>query len=158
MSLPQPLHFSAALALVKSKPKHLTIQGQYLPAPAEIQSDILPDYIENLRDCIETSCHHDRTIRHLNTSAFWQKQYDHLHRVLEKEQDAKFVLQEENNALQAQITQLLARSKPGRKRKSAEEVEPETIKKMKAGTIAIAEFGPAADVDPGLTVHVLYQT
>lgn len=111
----------------------------------------------NLRDCIRTSHRHGRTVRHLNTSAFWQNQYDHLHCELEKEQDAKFVLQQENDALQAQVTQLVARSKPGRKRKSAEQEEPETIKKMKAGTIAIAEFGPAADVDPGLASRVLYQ-
>ena len=69
--------------------------------------------------------------------------------MLEKEQDIRFILQKETEALQAQIAQLQARSKPGRKRKSAEQEEPETVKKMKAGTIAIAEFGPAADVDPG---------
>ncbi|KAG9725076.1 hypothetical protein KCU73_g13265, partial [Aureobasidium melanogenum] len=132
MSLPQPLHLSSALALVKSKPKHLTIQ----------------EHIQNLRDCIGTSHRDGQTVRHLNSSTFWQKQYDDLYRVIEKERDARFILQKENDALQAQVTKLLAQSKPGRKRKSAEQEEPETIKKMKAGTVAIAEFGPAVDVDP----------
>ncbi|KAG9517293.1 Cullin-domain-containing protein, partial [Aureobasidium melanogenum] len=132
MSLPQPLHLSSALALVKSKPKHLTIQ----------------EHIQNLRDCIGTSHRDGQTVRHLNSSTFWQKQYDDLYRVIEKERDARFILQKENDALQAQVTKLLAQSKPGRKRRSAEQEEPETIKKMKAGTVAIAEFGPAVDVDP----------
>ncbi|KAG9668217.1 Cullin-domain-containing protein, partial [Aureobasidium melanogenum] len=132
MSLPQPLYLSSALALVKSKPKHLTIQGHY----------------QNLRDCIEISHRNGQTVRHLNPSTFWQKQYDDLYCVIEKERDARFILQKENDALQAQVTKLLARSKPGRKRKSVEQEEPETIKKMKAGTVAIAEFGPAVDVDP----------
>ncbi|KAG9515965.1 Cullin-domain-containing protein, partial [Aureobasidium melanogenum] len=132
MSLPQPLHLSSALALVKSKPNHLTIQ----------------EHIQNLRDCIGTSHRDGQTVRHLNSSTFWQKQYDDLYRVTEKERDARFILQKENDTLQAQVTKLLAQSKPGRKRKSAEQKEPETIKKMKAGTVAIAEFGPAVDVDP----------
>ncbi|KAH0345986.1 Cullin-domain-containing protein, partial [Aureobasidium melanogenum] len=132
MSLPHELHISSALALVKSKPKHLTVQ----------------EYIRNLRDCTETSHPDGQTFRQLNPSSFWQKQYDDLYCMLEKEQDARFILQKENEALQAQIAQLQARSKPGRKRKSAEQEEPETVKRMKAGTIAIAEFGPAADVDP----------
>ncbi|KAG9643667.1 Cullin-domain-containing protein, partial [Aureobasidium melanogenum] len=84
----------------------------------------------------------------LNPSAFWQKQYDDLYCVLEKERDARFILQKENEALQAQVTKLLAQSKPGRKRKSAEQEEFEATKKIKAGTLAIAEFGPTADVDP----------
>ncbi|CAD0105902.1 unnamed protein product [Aureobasidium uvarum] len=130
MSLPQALHLSATLALVRSKPKHLTIQ--------------------TLRASIETIHHEGQTLRHLNHSALWQKQHDSLHKVLGKEQDAMFVLQKENEALQAQITQLSARSKPGRKRKMAEQEEPETVKKIKAASIAIAEFGSAADVDPGL--------
>lgn len=77
--------------------------------------------------------------------------------MLEKEQDARFILQKENEALQAQIAQLQARSKPGRKRKSAAQEEPETTKKIKAGTIALAEFGPAVDVDPGFVSHATYQ-
>jgi len=109
----------------------------------------VPEHIQNLRDCIGTSHRDGQTVRHLNSSTFWQKQYDDLYRVIEKERDARFILQKENDALQAQVTKLLAQSKPGRKRKSAEQEEPETIKKMKAGTVAIAEFGPAVDVDPG---------
>ncbi|KAG9950328.1 Cullin-domain-containing protein, partial [Aureobasidium melanogenum] len=134
MSLPHELHISSALALVRSKPKHLTIQ----------------EYIRSLRDCTETSHSDGQTFRQLNPSSFWQKQYEDLCWVLEKEQDARFILKKENEALQAQITQLQARSKPGRKRKAAEQEEPETVKRMKAGTIAIAEFGPAADVDPAI--------
>jgi hypothetical protein len=95
----------------------------------------------------------------LNPSVFWQIQHDGLHYKLEKERDATFVLQKEKEALQAQVTELQARSKPGRKRKSAEQEEPERVKKMKAGTIAIAEFGSAIaefgsaiDVDPGLVL------
>jgi hypothetical protein len=88
----------------------------------------------------------------LNLSVFWQIQHDGLHCKLEKERDATFVLQKEKEALQAQVTELQARSKPGRKRKSAEQEEPERVKKMKAGTIAIAEFGSAIDVDPGLVL------
>ncbi|KAK6004864.1 hypothetical protein QM012_007643 [Aureobasidium pullulans] len=148
MSLPQPLHFSAALALVNSKPNHLTIQGHLSLDPSYFPSDMLPEYLQSLRDCIETSHRNGQTIRHFNRSTFWQKQYDDLQCVLEKEQDARFILQKDNDALQAQVGQLLARSKPGRKRKSLEQEDSETVKKMKAGTIAIAEFGPAADVDP----------
>ncbi|KAH0278158.1 Cullin-domain-containing protein, partial [Aureobasidium melanogenum] len=132
MSLPQPLHLSSALTLVKSKPKHLTIQ----------------EYVQNLRDCIETSQRDGQTIRHLNPSTFWQKQYDDLYGVLEKERDARFIAQKESDALQAQVNKLLAQFKPGRKRKSAEQEESEATKKIKAGTIAISEFGPAADIDP----------
>ncbi|KAH0360986.1 Cullin-domain-containing protein, partial [Aureobasidium melanogenum] len=132
MSLPHELHISSALALVKSKPKHLTIQ----------------EYIRSLRDCTETSHSDGQTFCKLNPSSFWQKQYEDLYCMLEKEQDARFILHKENEALQDQVAQLQAQSKPGRKRKSAEQEEPETMKKMKAGTIAIAEFGPAADVDP----------
>lgn len=122
-----------------------------------MSSDIDPEYFTSLRDCIETSHRDGQTVRHLNTSIFWQNQYHHLHCVLEKEQNAKFVLQQENDVLHAQVTQRSARSKPGRKRKSAEQEEPGMIKKAKAGTIAIAEFGPAADIDPGLASHVLCQ-
>ncbi|KAH0164002.1 Cullin-domain-containing protein, partial [Aureobasidium melanogenum] len=132
MSLPQSLHLSSALTLVKSKPKHLTIQ----------------EYVQTLRDCTETSHRDGQTIRHLNPSTFWQKQYDDLYGVLEKERDARFIAQKESDALQAQVNKLLAQSKPGRKRKSAEQEESEATKKIKAGTIAISEFGPAADVGP----------
>ncbi|KEQ78210.1 hypothetical protein M436DRAFT_78042 [Aureobasidium namibiae CBS 147.97] len=132
MSIPQPLHLAAALALVRSKPKHLTIQA----------------HVQNLRDSIGTIHHDDRTLRQFNLSIFWQKQHDNLYDMFEKEQAATFVLQQENEALQAQITQLSTRSKPGRKRKSAEQEEPGTVKRMKAGTIAISEFGSAADIDP----------
>ncbi|KAI4718403.1 Cullin-domain-containing protein [Aureobasidium sp. EXF-10727] len=132
MSLPQALHLSVALALVKSKPKHLTIQ----------------DYFQTLHASIETIHHDHQALRHLNYSAFWHTQYENLQRALGKERDAMFVLQKENEALQAQITQLSVRSKPGRKRKMAEQEEPETVKKLKAASIAIAEFGSAADVDP----------
>jgi predicted nucleic acid-binding Zn-ribbon protein len=87
----------------------------------------------------------------LDLSTLWRKQHDDLHSTLEKERDAIFVVQNEKEALQAQMTELQARLKPGRKRKSAEQEGPEATKKMKAGTLAIAEFGCAADVDPGLT-------
>ncbi|THW39697.1 Cullin-domain-containing protein [Aureobasidium pullulans] len=108
MSIPQSLNISTALCLIKSKPKHLTVQG-YNP--------------------------------------FWQDQYDGLKAILEKERDATFVLKQQNDTLESQVTQLLARSKPGRKRK-VEQEEPEKVKKLKAGTIAITEFGLAADIDP----------
>ncbi|CAD0081587.1 unnamed protein product, partial [Aureobasidium vineae] len=130
MSLPQALHLSAALAIVKSKPKHLTIQ----------------DYVQTLCASIQTVHHNGQTLRRLNHSTFWQKQHDNLHGALGKELDAMFVLQKENEALQARVTQLVARSKPGRKRKMIEQEEPETVKKIKAASFAIAEFGPAADV------------
>jgi hypothetical protein len=150
MSLPQPLHLSAALTLVESKPKHLTIQGSSpLDLPSS-SSDPLPAYIQRLRDSIENFHYHSKNLRRLNPSIFWQTQHDDLESKLEKERDAVFVLQKEKEALQAQVTELQARSKPGRKRKSAEQDEPKTVKKMKAGTIAIAEFGSAIDVDPGL--------
>jgi hypothetical protein len=155
MSLPQPLHLSAALTLVESKPKHLTIQGDSLSVLPNIPTDSLPAYIQSLRDSIEKSHHDGRDLRHLNLSTFWRKQHDDLHDTLEKERDAVFVLQKEKEALQAQNTDLLARSKPGRKRKSDEQEEPVTAKKIKAGTMAIAEFGCAADVDPGLTSQYL---
>lgn len=109
--------------------------------------------MQTLRDSIETIHHDGQTLRRFNPSIFWQKQHDDLHDMLEKERAATFVLQKENEVLQAQITQLSARSKPGRKRKSAEQEEPETVKKIKAGTIAIAEFGSAIDIDPGLTLR-----
>jgi hypothetical protein len=149
MSLPQPLHISAAFALVGSKPKHLTIQGNLLFELPGISSDLLLAYIQNLRDSIESIRQDDQTLRSLNFSTFWQKQHDDLHETLEKERGAMFVLQEEREALQAQITQLEARSKSGRKRKSAEQEESKTTKKMKAGTVAMTEFGSAVDVDPG---------
>ncbi|KAI5205211.1 Cullin-domain-containing protein [Aureobasidium subglaciale] len=126
MALQQPLHFTAALVLVKAKPKHLSI----------------------LRKYIRTTNRNGQTHRELDHSAFWQNQYDTLRDTLEKERDDMFVLQQQNEALQAQVTQLLARSKPGRKRKSAEQETLETVKKMKASTIAMAEFGLSADVDP----------
>ena len=151
MSIPQPLHLSAALALVKSKPKHLTVQGNCLSHLLSILADLLTAHVQNLRDSIETIHHDGQTLRRFDSSKFWQKQHDDLHDMLQKERAATFVLQKENEALQAQITQLSARSKPGRKRKSAEQEEPETVKKIKAGTIAIAEFGSAIDIDPGLT-------
>jgi hypothetical protein len=151
MSLPQPLHVSAAFALVESKPKHLTIQGNSRLELLDVLSDLFLAYIQNLRDSIEIIPQDDQTLRRLNLSAFWQEQHDSLHDTLEKERGAMFVLQEEREALQAQTTQLEARSKPGRKRKSAEQEEPKTTKKMKAGTIAITEFGSAVDVDPGST-------
>jgi hypothetical protein len=151
MSLPQPLHLSAALTLVESKPKHLTIQGDSLRILLKILSDFLLAYIQNLRDSIEKYHHDGRDLRRLNLSTFWRKQHEDLYGALEKERDATFVVQKEKEALQAQITELQARSKPGRKRKSAEQEGPEATKKMKAGTLAIAEFGCAADVDPGLT-------
>lgn len=150
MSLLKPLHLSAALTLVKSKPKHLTIQGSsplHLPSTS---SDFFPAYVQKLRNSIENFHHDGKNLRRLNLSTFWQTQHDDLHSKLEKERDATFVLQKEKEALQAQVTELQARSKPGRKRKSAEQEEPATAKKMKAGTIAIAEFGSAIDVDPGL--------
>jgi hypothetical protein len=151
MSLPQPLHLSAALTLVELKPKHLTIQGNLLRISIKILPDSLLAYIQNLRDSIEKAHDDGRDLRRLNLSTFWRKQHDTLHDTLEKERDAVFVLQKEKEALQAQNTDLLARSKPGRKRKSEEQEEPVTAKKIKAGTMAIAEFGCAADVDPGLT-------
>jgi hypothetical protein len=151
MSLPQPLHISAAFALVESKPKHMTIQGTSLLELPETLSNLLLAYIQILRDSIESIRQDDQILRRLNLSTFWQNQHDDLHKTLEKERDATFVLQEEREALQTQITQLEARSKPGRKRKSAEQEEPKTTKKMRAGTIAITEFGSAVDVDPGST-------
>jgi hypothetical protein len=155
MSLPRSLHLSAALTLVESKPKHLTIQGSSPLGLPSILSDYLPAYIQELRDSIETFYGHGKKLRRLNLSVFWQTQHDDLHCKLEKARDATFVLQKEKEALQAQVTELQARSKPGRKRKSADQEEPEKVKKMKTGTIAIAEFGSAIDVDPGSTP--LYQ-
>ena len=115
-------------------------------------------YIQSIRDSIETIHHDDQTFRRLNPSTFWQNQYGDLYGALEKERDAIFVLQKEKEALQTQITQLEARSKPGRKRKSADQEESNSAKKLKTGTIAIAEFGSAVDVDPGLTsmIHVRF--
>jgi hypothetical protein len=150
MSLPQSLHLSAALTLVESKPKHLTIQGSSPLGLTTISSDYLPAYIQELRDSIETFHDYGKNLRHLNLSTFWQTQHDDLYCKLEKERDASFVLQKEKEALQAQVTELQARTKPGRKRKSTEQEEPERVKKLKAGTIAIAEFGSAIDVDPSL--------
>jgi len=116
-----------------------------------ILANLLPAHVQNLRFSVETVHYDGQTLRHFNSSMFWQKQHDGLHDMLEKEQAANFVLKQENEALQTQITQLSARSKPGRKRKLAEQEEPETVKRMKAGTIAISEFGSAVDVDPGVT-------
>ncbi|KAI5238682.1 Cullin-domain-containing protein [Aureobasidium subglaciale] len=137
MALQQPLHFTAALVLVRAKPKHLSILRK-----------VFPEYIKALRQYIRITHRNDQIHRELDHSAFWQNQYDILHDTLEKERDDVFVLQQQKEALQVQVTQLLARSKPGRKRKSAEQEALETVKKMKANTIAIAEFGLSADVDP----------
>lgn len=153
MSMPQPLHLAAALAFVESKPKHLTVQGKMHFYLRTILADLLSAHVQILRDSIETIHHDGQTLRRFNPSIFWQKQHDCLHDMLEQERAASFVLQKENEVLQAQVTQLSARSKPGRKRKSAEQEEPETAKKMKAGTMAIAEFGSAIDIDPGLTLQ-----
>jgi hypothetical protein len=145
--------------LVESKPKHLTIQGNSLCILLKILPNTLLAYIQNLRDSIEKSPHDGQDVRCLNLSTLWRKQHDDLHSTLEKERDAMFVVQKEKEALQAQITELQARSKPSRKRKSAEQEEPKTAKKIKAGTMAIVEFGCAADVDQGLTslAHVVFQ-
>lgn len=150
MSLPQPLHLAAALALVESKPKHLTIQGSSFLYLRDILADLLLAHVQSLRNSVETTHHDDQTLRRFDPVIFWRIQHDKLHDMLEIERAAMFVLQNENEVLQAQIAQLSARSKPGRKRKSAEQEEPETAKKMKAGTIAKAEFGSAGDADPGL--------
>ncbi|THV65422.1 Cullin-domain-containing protein [Aureobasidium pullulans] len=131
MSIPQSLNISTALCLIKSKPKHLTVQ----------------EYIRALRPHIRTIHSNGQVYRQIDHSAFWQDQYDGLKAILEKERDATFVLKQQNDTLESQVTQLLARSKPGRKRK-VEQEEPEKVKKLKAGTIAITEFGLAADIDP----------
>lgn len=106
------------------------------------------EYIRALRPHIRTIHSNGQVYRQIDHSAFWQDQHDGLKAVLEKERDATFVLKQQNDALESQVTQLLARSKPGRKRK-VEQEEPEKVKKLKAGTIAITEFGLAADIDPG---------
>ncbi|THY83156.1 Cullin-domain-containing protein [Aureobasidium pullulans] len=131
MSIPQPLNISTALCLIKSKPKHLTVQ----------------EYIRALRPHIRTIHSNGQVYRQIDHSAFWQDQHDGLEATLEKERDATFILKQQNDALESQVTQLLARSKPGRKRK-VEQEEPEKVKKLKAGTIAITEFGLAANIDP----------
>ncbi|THX47298.1 Cullin-domain-containing protein [Aureobasidium pullulans] len=131
MSIPQSLNISTALCLIKSKPKHLTVQ----------------EYIRALRPHIRTIHRNGQVYRQIDHSAFWQDQHDGLKAILEKERDATFILKQQNDTLESQVTQLLARSKPGRKRK-AEQEEPEKVKKLKAGTIAITEFGLAADIDP----------
>ncbi|THX81456.1 Cullin-domain-containing protein [Aureobasidium pullulans] len=131
MSIPQPLNISTALCLIKSKPKHLTVQ----------------EYIRALRPHIRTIHRNGQVYRQIDHSAFWQDQHDGLKAILEKERDATFILKQQNDTLESQVTQLLARSKPGRKRK-VEQEEPEKVKKLKAGTIAITEFGLAADIDP----------
>ncbi|THW96224.1 Cullin-domain-containing protein [Aureobasidium pullulans] len=131
MSIPQSLNISTALCLIKSKPKHLTVQ----------------EYIRALRPHIRTIHSNGQVYRQIDHSAFWQDQHDGLKATLEKERDATFILKQQNDALESQVTQLLARSKPGRKRK-VEQEEPEKVKKLKAGTIAITEFGLAADIGP----------
>ncbi|THY00346.1 Cullin-domain-containing protein [Aureobasidium pullulans] len=131
MSIPQSLNISTALCLIKSKPKHLTVQ----------------EYIRALRPHIRTIHSNGQVYRQIDHSAFWQDQHDGLKATLEKERDATFILKQQNDALESQVTQLLARSKPGRKRK-VEQEEPEKVKKLKAGTIAITEFGLAANIDP----------
>ncbi|THZ31198.1 Cullin-domain-containing protein [Aureobasidium pullulans] len=131
MSIPQSLNISTALCLIKSKPKHLTVQ----------------EYIRALRPHIRTIHRNGQVYRQIDHSAFWQDQHDGLKAILEKERDATFILKQQNDTLESQVTQLLARSKPGRKRK-VEQEEPEKVKKLKAGTIAITEFGLAADIDP----------
>ncbi|THY19540.1 Cullin-domain-containing protein [Aureobasidium pullulans] len=131
MSVPQSLNISTALCLIKSKPKHLTVQ----------------EYIRALRPHIRTIHRNGQVYRQIDHSAFWQDQHDGLKAILEKERDATFILKQQNDTLESQVTQLLARSKPGRKRK-VEQEEPEKVKKLKAGTIAITEFGLAADIDP----------
>ncbi|THY53295.1 Cullin-domain-containing protein [Aureobasidium pullulans] len=131
MSIPQSLNISTALCLIKSKPNHLTVQ----------------EYIRALRPHIRTIHSNGQVYRQIDHSAFWQDQHDGLKATLEKERDATFILKQQNDTLESQVTQLLARSKPGRKRK-VEQEEPEKVKKLKAGTIAITEFGLAADIDP----------
>ncbi|THW58247.1 Cullin-domain-containing protein, partial [Aureobasidium pullulans] len=104
-------------------------------------------YIRALRPHIRTIHSNGQVYRQIDHSAFWQDQHDGLKATLEKERDATFILKQQNDALESQVTQLLARSKPGRKRK-VEQEEPEKVKKLKAGTIAITEFGLAANIDP----------
>ncbi|THW60511.1 Cullin-domain-containing protein [Aureobasidium pullulans] len=107
------------------------------------------EYIRALRPHIRTIHSNGQVYRQIDHSAFWQDQHDGLKATLEKERDATFILKQQNDALESQVTQLLARSKPGRKRK-VEQEEPEKVKKLKAGTIAITEFGLAADIGPAM--------
>ncbi|TIA65421.1 Cullin-domain-containing protein [Aureobasidium pullulans] len=107
------------------------------------------EYIRALRPHIRTIHRNGQVYRQIDHSAFWQDQHDGLKAILEKERDATFILKQQNDALESQVTQLLARSKPGRKRK-VEQEEPEKVKKLKAGTIAITEFGLAANIDPAM--------
>ncbi|THZ26851.1 Cullin-domain-containing protein [Aureobasidium pullulans] len=107
------------------------------------------EYIRALRPHIRTIHSNGQVYRQIDHSAFWQDQHNGLKATLEKERDATFILKQQNDALESQVTQLLARSKPGRKRK-VEQEEPEKVKKLKAGTIAITEFGLAANIDPAM--------
>lgn len=89
-----------------------------------------------------------RTIDH---SIFWQGQYDTLSSALDSERNAAFLLSQQNEALEAQIAHFQTRSTPNpRKRKATAYPVQAPTKMAKSDSIVVAEFGPAAGVEPGL--------